>query len=152
MDNAAENWINDHRGAVPCVIGSHDSLGAAILEAHPEGHAMLLPEEALVEVRRRTGAEILIAVGKEVLEQCGRLPVLRVVTLKALDKGNGHGSVKERVFTADFLTASPAGVARQVRLRSPEHQDLAVILGGLGDVARFVSLDTRGLTHQVRVP
>src|SRR5664279_4369141 len=124
MDNAAENWIDGHCGAVPRVVGSHDSLGAAVLEAHPEGDRIVLPEEALVEVRRGTGAEILIAVGKKVLEQCGRLPVLRVVALQPFDEGNGHGSVEERVFTVDFLAASPAGVARQIRLRSPEHENL----------------------------
>jgi hypothetical protein len=49
-DDAFENRIDGHRGAVPGVVGGHDALGAAVEEAHAEGDGVVLPEEAVVEL------------------------------------------------------------------------------------------------------
>ena len=62
---------------------------------------------------------ILIAVRKEVLEQRSRLPVLRIVALQALDKGDGHGAVEERIFAIHLFASAPTRIAREIGLRSP---------------------------------
>ena len=86
------------------------------------------------------------------LEQCGRLPILRVVPLQTFDKSDSHGSVEERIFPVDFFAAAPARVARKVGLRSPQHQHLTVILSGLRDESGFIALHASRLANQVRVP
>ena len=90
-------------------------------------------------------------------QQRGRLPVLRIVALQALDEGDDHGPVEERVFAIDLFAASPARIARQIGLRPPQHQHLAIVFCGLRDEARLVALDaaawrTRSGSHDSPIP
>ncbi len=86
------------------------------------------------------------------LEQRGRLPVFRIVALEAAGEGRRHGAVEEGIFAVNLFAASPARVAAEVRLGAPEHEDLPVVLGGLGDKASLVALYAGGLAHQRGIP
>ena len=66
---------------------------------------------------------VLVGVGEEVFEERGGLPVVRVVSLQAVDEGGDHGAVEERVLAVDLFAAAPAWVAGEVGLRAPEHED-----------------------------
>jgi len=151
-DNAPENGIDSHGCAIPGVVRGHDGFGASFLKTHPEGHRIVLPEEALVEVGGGAFAKILVAVSQEVLEQCCRLPVLRIVSLQSFDKSNGHRPVEERILPIDLFAAAPARIARQIGLRSPEHQNLAIVLCGLSNESRFIALDARSFENQLGIP
>src|SRR5450432_3118685 len=86
------------------------------------------------------------------LEQCRGLPIPWVVALKSLDEGDGHGSVEKRIFAIDLFAPAPARVAGEIGLRSPQHQNLTVVLFGLRDKPRFVAFHTTGLPNQIGVP
>ena len=95
---------------------------------------------------------VFIAVGEEVLKQRRRLPVFRVIALEALSEGNCHGPIQKCVFAIYLFTAAPTWVARKVGLWPPEHEDLAVVLRGLGDEAGLIALDGGGLADEIGVP
>ncbi len=80
------------------------------------------------------------------------MPVFRIVALQALHEGRRHGAVEERIFAIDLLAAAPARIARQVGLRSPQHEDLPAVFRGLGDITRLVAFHAGGLLHNFRVP
>jgi hypothetical protein len=103
-----------HRHAVDLVVGGHVGARAALDDTHPEGDGVVLAEESFVEVGRGMGAAVLVAVGEEVFEQRGRLPVLRVVALQAFDEGDRERAVEVGVFAVALLRASPARVAAEV--------------------------------------
>src|SRR5271157_3533060 len=86
------------------------------------------------------------------LQQRCRLPVLWVVALQAFDESHSHGAVEKWIFSVNLFAASPARIARQIGLRSPLHQNLAVVFRGLGDKARLVALHARRLANQLRIP
>ncbi len=77
---------------------------------------------------------------------------MRIVALQAVDEGGGHGAVEEGIFAVDFFAAAPAGVAVEIGLGSPEHEDLAVVFRGLGDEARLIAFDAGGLADEVGIP
>ena len=151
-DDGFEDGIDGHGRAVPGVVAGHDAACAAVEEAHAEGDGVVLPEEARVEVGAGAGAVVLVGVGEEVFEEGGGLPVVRVVTLQAVDEGGDHGAVEERVFAVDLFAAAPARVAGEVGLRAPEHEDAAVVFWRLRDVAGFVAFDAGGLLDERGVP
>jgi hypothetical protein len=95
---------------------------------------------------------ILVAVGEEMLEQSGGLPVLGMVALEPFNEGDRHGAAEERILAVDFFAAAPAGIARKIGLRTPEHEKLAVVFCGLGDEAGFIAFDAGGLANHLRVP
>ncbi len=90
------------------------------------------------------------------LEQRRSLPVFPFRTfgaiLQPLNERHHHRPVEERIFAVHFFAAAPARIARQVGLRTPQHQDLAVVLLGLRDEPRLVAFDRARLTDQFRVP
>ena len=141
-----------HGRAVPGVVGGHHRVGPRVLERHAERHRVVLPEQPLVELRVRRHAPVLVRVREEVLQQRGRLPVLRVVPLDAAGEGRRHHAVEERVLAIDLLGAAPAGVPREVGLRAPDHQHGEHGLAALRDVPRFGSLHAAGPADEVRVP
>ena len=85
-------------------------------------------------------------------EQRGSLPILPIVALQAIGESRHHGSVEEWVFAVHFFAAAPSRIARQVGLRSPEHENLTVVLLGLGDESSFIALHTARLANQVGIP
>src|SRR5438067_12669193 len=95
---------------------------------------------------------VLIAVREEVLEQCRRLPVFGIVALQSFRKRSRHGAVEERVFTVNLFAAAPTWITGEVRLRAPEHQDLAIIFRCLRDIPRFVSFDGGSLPDHLGIP
>ena len=72
--------------------------------------------------------------------------------MKAVDEGGDHGAVEEWVFAVDLFAAAPARIAREVGLRTPEHEELAVVPGRLRDVTGFVAFDAGGLFDERGVP
>ena len=95
---------------------------------------------------------ILIFVRQKVLQQRRSLPVLRIVALQALAERDRHRPVEKRVLAINFFAPPPARIARQIRLRPPIHQNLAVVLRRLRDEPRLVSLHAARLLHQRRIP
>ena len=95
---------------------------------------------------------VFVAVGEEVFEERGGLPVFGIVALEAVDERDGHGSVEEGIFAVDFFAAAPTRIAGKVGLRTPEHENLALVFWRLGDVASFVALDAGGLTNEIWIP
>lgn len=75
-------------------------------------------------------------VGDEMLAARGDLGMLRIeptdIALESLDKVCRVVSCKLRIFTRDFLVASPAGIALHVQRRAPVIDAIAVLV--LGDV------------------
>ena len=90
-------------------------------------------------------------VGQEMLQQRRSLPILRIVPLQAVDECDGHRTVEERVFPVHLFAAAPARIALQIGLRSPEHQNLAIVLCGLRNESRLIALDARSLANQLRI-
>ena len=95
---------------------------------------------------------IFVLVSQEVLQQRRSLPVLRIVALDSFRERDRHRPVEEWILAIHFFAASPARIARQIRLRTPVHQNLAIVLRCLGDVACFESFDATRLADQVRIP
>jgi hypothetical protein len=91
-------------------------------------------------------------VSKSEFEERGGLPVARVVALEAVDERGDHGAVEEWVLAVDLFAAAPARVAGEIGLRAPEHEDAAVVLGRLRDVAGFVAFNAGGLLDERGVP
>ena len=51
-----------------------------------------------------------------------------------------------------FLAAAPAWIAVEIRLRSPQHQNLPIVLRRLSNETRLVAFHVRRRLHQFRIP
>ena len=114
--------MDGHGNLVPGVVRGHEATRPALDPAHAEGDGIVLIEEPLIEIGGGAGTALLVAVGQEVFEEGGGLPVLGVVTLHALDERDGESPVEERVFAVALLGAAPADVAAHVGVGRPDDQ------------------------------
>ena len=114
--------MDGHGNHVPGVVRRHETARPALHPPHAEGDGIVLIKEPLIEIGGGAGAALFVAVGQEVLEQRGGLPVFGVVTLHALDERHGESPGEKRVLAVALLVAAPADVAAQVGVGRPDDQ------------------------------
>ena len=147
-----DNGMDGHGNHVPGVVCRHETARPTLRPPHAEGDGIVFIEEPLIEIGGGAGAALFVAVGQEVLEQRGGLPVLGVVTLHAFDERHCESPGKKRVLAVALLVAAPADVATQVGIGRPDDQRTTVVIGVLENVAGFVPLRGPNLMKDVGIP
>src|SRR6185312_625165 len=77
------------------------------------------------------------AVHRVMLRRGNHTVIFRIVALHACYKGNAHAGSQERIFAVSFLSTSPARIAKNVDVGSPEIQpfkDVAMAIAHALDV------------------
>ena len=119
--------------AVRAVVSTHDGLDAGLFDQCAERGQVGLPQILLGDDRIEVMAVALGAgVNGEVLGAGGGLQVIGVIALHTLDEADAETACQERVLAVSFVAASPAGIAEDVDVGSPDGQaleDVAVAVG-----------------------
>jgi hypothetical protein len=150
LRDLAQHRVGGARDGVVRVVGGHERARAAEDDRRAKRRPVVLVKEAIVEIRGRVAAAVLVAVRDEVLEERRRSPGSRVVALQTANEGRGHRTGEVRILAVALLAATPARVSGEIGVGRAH--DESAPPARVKDPARFDGLDARHLPHDLGVP
>src|SRR5215813_7012548 len=107
------------------IVGAHHRIGFAFDNCGAKCRQVSFAQVALIRFRvERMTLRPRAAVNGVVLWRGDYLKVTRVIALQSLHKRHSQARGKVRIFAISFLAASPARVAKDIDVRTPECKTL----------------------------
>src|ERR1017187_1216490 len=98
---------------------------------------------------------LLVAIGQEVLQQGGSLPVIGIVALQAADECGGQRAVQASILAIALFRSAPADVAAEVGVRRADDERLggaATVSLSLFEPACFVAFRGGDFLEKIPIP